>query len=92
MKTKKTPKRKDTKEIIELKKVVTALNAVQHNPIAWGSVIALFAPIIARLATRIAVRYISAKVGKRFKKSLPDEAAEYVADRIGEAVSRLPVK
>jgi len=84
------PKRKPGKKSIEkreqqeLAAAIAALNATQHNPIAWAPIIAFVAPIVARIAARYALRAIARKLEKKISVKIRDEtvtgAADFVAD------------
>lgn len=87
----KTPARAKTaysKDIAALKVATKAIGATEHNPIAWGAIIRLIAPIIARLAARQAIGYAARRVGKKLGTKIRAEAIEDAADRVIEIVSR----
>jgi len=86
---KKLKKKADTKDVQELKRGILALEAGQHNPIAWLPIVKFFAPIIARLVARQVARYLYTRLNKKLPKKIPGEAADVAAERIGEVVSKL---
>jgi len=83
LKTAKTPKRKnpDSKDIAELQRAVKALNAGSHNPVDWAPIIRFVAPIVAR--------YIAGRLKKKLAKKMPQETADYVADKILEHLAKV---
>jgi len=87
----KTPTRAKTaysRDVAELRVATKAIGATEHNPIAWGAIIRLVAPIIARLAARQAISYAARRVGKKLGKSIRAQAIEEAADKVIEIVSR----
>ena len=82
----------DKRQIEELKAFVKALNGAEHNPIEWGAVIAFAAPIVSRIAARIAVKYVAQRLGKRLKRNVPADTADYVADKMTAIVQRLALR
>lgn len=87
----KNPKAQD-KNIKELKVQIKALNGASHNPVEWGAIVKLVAPVIARLATRYAVTYLAGKWNKRSTAKIRTEASEVVAERISSALAKQIVK
>lgn len=79
--TKKRPITRD-KDITALNAAIAALNATQHNPIAWAAVIRFVAPIVGRLAARYAAGYLATKWNKRATPKIRKEVAEETADRL----------
>jgi len=79
----------DTKDTAQLKIAVAALQGSQHNPIYWGAVVRLVAPIIARLAARFAARYVANKLNRRLGNKIPREVADATADRIAAVVLKM---
>lgn len=74
----------EKREAEELKRAINALNSTQHNPIAWGPIIAMVAPIIARIAARYAMRALARRLQRKISTKIRDEtvvgAADFVAD------------
>ena len=83
---KKRPESKD-RDIRALQRLITALNAVQHNPIAWAAVIKSVAPMIASLAARYAAGWLATKWNKRTSVKIRKEVAEDTAERIVSILS-----
>jgi len=77
----KAPKVRD-KDLLEMMRVLAALKGAEHNPVNWAAVIALVAPIIARLAARYAAGLLAAQWNKRATPKIRKAVAEDTADRI----------
>lgn len=77
-KRKSTNTAKIEREEKELKAILTGLPS---NPIPWGVVIKMVAPIIARLAVRYAL--------KRLKRGMSEERVNKVADLVGDRISEI---
>lgn len=74
--------KKQLPEVTELKALTKALDATQHNPIGWGLVFAYIAPIIARLAVRIALSYYTRRTGKKISPTVKAAVLDYTKDLI----------
>lgn len=82
MSSKKTPTQaRIDRELADLRRV---LEALPPNPISWGAVLTILAPIIARLAVRVAL--------KRIKRGLSEdkvnETASFVAGVIRDVLEK----
>lgn len=84
MVAKKTPKAPVTKDkdVKELNLLIKALKGAEHNPVEWAAIFRVAAPVIARLAARVAVAYIAQKWGKRANPKTRGEVAAFTAERI----------
>ncbi|MBA7589700.1 hypothetical protein ES708_31789 [subsurface metagenome] len=89
MATTKKKKRPETKELIELKRAIKGLQALQHNPVQWAALVKFIAPFVARIAARYAARYVATKLGKRLNIKVSGEVAEATADRITDLLAGL---
>lgn len=74
--------KKQLPEVVEMKALTKALDATQHNPIAWGLIFAYIAPIIARLAVRIALSYYTRKTGKKISPTTKSAVLDYTGELI----------
>lgn len=72
----------DTKDIGELKGQISALKAVANNPINLAPIVALVAPIIARIAARRTAGYLANQWNKRATPKIRTEVAQKVAENI----------
>ena len=90
MKSKITSEKRDKHE---LDRAVKALESTGSNPIIWANIIRFIAPIIARIATRYALRLIARKVGKRISAKAREETILSTSDYVATiAVKRSAVK
>ena len=91
MAKKATTKRKTpaSVELADLDRAVKALNATQHNPIAWGPIIAYFGPIVARLAIRVGLTYLARKTGRKIAPKARQEVVDYTSTAILAVLKRL---
>lgn len=82
----------EKREEEELQRAVNALNATQHNPIAWAPIIAFIAPIVARIAARYAMRAIARKLEKKIPGKIRDETVTGAADFIASIALKRIIK
>jgi len=79
----------EKREAEELQRAVNALNATQHNPIAWAPIIGFIAPIVARIAARFVMRAIARKLERKIPGKIRDETVNQAADFVaGIAIKR----
>jgi len=85
-KKRKTPHSEDREE---LQRQVNALKAVEHNPIAWGFLLKLFAPVIAKAATRFAISKIAAKTGRKISPKAREDIISATVRAIAELIAKI---
>lgn len=68
----------------EEKALAALLDNLPENPIAWGPIVRILGPIIARLAVRIAL--------KKAKRSMSEAKVNQVADTVASTISTLLAK
>ena len=83
----KTPKIKD-RDLIDLRNRINALKAVAHNPIAWGAIVKLIAPVIIRLAVRKTAGILASKWNKKATPKVRAEVVEKVTDQLTDVLAR----
>lgn len=90
-KKKAAPKRKTAinRELEELARAAAALQATQHNPIAWAPLIRYLGPIVARLAARICLAYVVRKTGRKIAPNARQEVIDFTASTILQVLKRL---
>jgi len=77
----KTPEKRDKED---LQRAVKALEGATPNPIAWAPIIKFVAPIIARIASRYAMKIIARKLNKRISSKIREETVSSTADYLAE--------
>lgn len=89
MKGNKTPERRDKEE---LDRAIKALEAVSHNPIAWGLIIKFVAPVIARIAARFVMKLVASKLDRRISSKIREEVVIKAADHLADIAIKRTTK
>lgn len=84
-----TPEKRDKQE---LQRAVRALQSSAHNPIEWSAIIKFVAPIIARIATRYALKLIARKLNRRIGSKIREETVTNTADYLADIALKRTAK
>lgn len=76
-----TPEKRASRE---LERAIKALQASGHNPIEWTSIIKFIAPLIARIASRYALKLIARKLDRRIGSKVREETILQTADHLAD--------